>query len=193
MAKSLLDVIKSEYETIIGTLGSQNQEIYAPAFYNEKEQSDYLERSRLGLGRQGSLLNNPDNQRMLRLNAQLKGQNVFLIGWEKSQQGQIKKSLPASRTYVWEGQEASTVYDQAMKTETTMQKGGIDFTAPAVVLRQQNTGASIEPFKFDPLQLQQLQNAPGFEPVIINIQPLGDVRQFLGISTSVSTVNSSAV
>ena len=29
--------------------------------------------------------------------------------------------------------------------------------------------------------LEQLQNAPGFVPVIINIQPMNDLRLFLGI------------
>jgi len=30
--------------------------------------------------------------------------------------------------------------------------------------------------------LRQLQKAPGFVPVIINIQPLNNLRQFLGIA-----------
>ena len=34
-------------------------------------------------------------------------------------------------------------------------------------------------FHIDPAMLQQLQNAPGFVPVIINIQPMNDLRQFL--------------
>ncbi|MBF0571302.1 MAG: hypothetical protein HQL12_05460 [Candidatus Omnitrophica bacterium] len=36
-------------------------------------------------------------------------------------------------------------------------------------------------FYLDPAVLQQLQNAPGFVPVIINIQPIINLRQFLGI------------
>jgi len=34
-------------------------------------------------------------------------------------------------------------------------------------------------FHLDPAMLQELQNAPGFVPVIINVQPLGDLRKFL--------------
>ena len=36
-------------------------------------------------------------------------------------------------------------------------------------------------FHLSPAMLAQLQNAPGFVPVIINIEPLGDIRIFLGI------------
>ncbi len=36
-------------------------------------------------------------------------------------------------------------------------------------------------FHLDPAMLQQLQNAPGFVPVIINVQPLNDLKSFLGI------------
>ena len=34
-------------------------------------------------------------------------------------------------------------------------------------------------FHLDPAMLEQLQNAPGFVPVIINIQPLKDISVFL--------------
>jgi len=37
-------------------------------------------------------------------------------------------------------------------------------------------------FHIDPAMLQQLQNAAGFVPVIINIQPLRDLSVFLGIN-----------
>ena len=36
-------------------------------------------------------------------------------------------------------------------------------------------------FHLDPAQLQQLQNALGFVPVIINIQPLKSLPDFLGL------------
>jgi hypothetical protein len=36
-------------------------------------------------------------------------------------------------------------------------------------------------FHLDPAQLAQLQNAPGFVPVIINIRPLNDLKSFLGV------------
>ncbi len=74
--------------------------------------------------------------------------------------------------------------DLAMKTEDetipSFGKGGIDLTSANMNLQTQNAGEGIK-FKLDPAMLQQLQNAPGFLPVIINIQPMTDLRQFLGL------------
>ncbi len=62
--------------------------------------------------------------------------------------------------------------------------GGIDLT-PAMMGLQTMTGsrngAGIK-FHLDPAMLKQLQNVPGFVPVIINIQPVNDLRKFLGIN-----------
>jgi len=60
--------------------------------------------------------------------------------------------------------------------------GGIDLTPANKVLQTQNAGEGIK-FHLDPPMLQQLQNAPGFVPVIINIQPMRDLKGFLeGVS-----------
>jgi hypothetical protein len=59
-------------------------------------------------------------------------------------------------------------------------KGGIDLTPANVNLQIQNNIGEIK-FHLDPAMLQQLQNAPGFVPVIINIQPMTDLRKFLGV------------
>ena len=59
-------------------------------------------------------------------------------------------------------------------------KGGIDFNSDKMNLEIQNGGGEIK-FKIDAAMLQQLQNAPGFMPVIINIKPLSDIPTFLGI------------
>ncbi len=59
-------------------------------------------------------------------------------------------------------------------------KGGIDLTSDKA-LTVQNNGQGIK-FHIDPAQLEQLQNAPGFVPVIINIQPMTDIRTFLGLN-----------
>jgi hypothetical protein len=48
-------------------------------------------------------------------------------------------------------------------------------------LQIQNASGGIS-FKLDPAMLKQLQNAPGFTPVIINIQPMTDLRVFLGLN-----------
>ncbi|MBF0571075.1 MAG: hypothetical protein HQL12_04320 [Candidatus Omnitrophica bacterium] len=62
-----------------------------------------------------------------------------------------------------------------------IEKGGIDLTAANMNLQTQNNGGEIK-FHLDPAMLRQLQNAPGFVPVIINIQPMMDLRQFLGLN-----------
>ena len=74
--------------------------------------------------------------------------------------------------------------------------GGIDLTADKTPLEvKMDSRWSLPPnasvgggndkegikFNIDPAMLQQLQNAPGFVPVIINIQPMTDLRMFLGL------------
>jgi len=59
--------------------------------------------------------------------------------------------------------------------------GGIDFNSDKMNLQLQNAGKEIK-FHIDPAMLKQLQNAPGFVPVIINIQPMTHLRVFLGLN-----------
>ena len=75
-------------------------------------------------------------------------------------------------------------------TTATPPTGGIDLTAGKIPLKIR-TGASQDAFgddssiqfHFDPAMLQQLRDAPGFVPVIIDIQPINDLKGFLdGIS-----------
>ena len=79
------------------------------------------------------------------------------------------------------------VVDQTVKTRAP---GGIDFksdkvdSAFAVKMDSRlrgNDNAGIK-FNIDPTMLEQLQNAPGFVPVIINIQPMNDLSGFLGLN-----------
>jgi len=65
-------------------------------------------------------------------------------------------------------------------------KGGIDLTPANMHFRTQNNGREIR-FHIDPAMLQQLQNAPGFVPVIINIQPLKSLTNFLGINNQLQS------
>jgi hypothetical protein len=64
--------------------------------------------------------------------------------------------------------------------------GGIDLTPANMNLQvkkeipSQNT-LGIK-FYLDPAMLKQLQNAPGFVPVVINIQPMTNLRLFLGLT-----------
>ncbi len=59
--------------------------------------------------------------------------------------------------------------------------GGIDLTPAYMNLQAQDAGKAIK-FYLDPAMIRGLQNAPGFVPVIISIQPLNNPQQFLGLS-----------
>jgi len=60
--------------------------------------------------------------------------------------------------------------------------GGIDFNPDKMDLQiKGNDNAGIK-FHLDPVLLRQLQNAPGFVPVITNIQPLKSLSIFLEIA-----------
>ena len=61
--------------------------------------------------------------------------------------------------------------------------GGIDLTPASMNLQTQSNGGEIK-FYIDPAMLQKFKNAPGFVPVIINVQPMTDLYAFLGIDTT---------
>ena len=73
-----------------------------------------------------------------------------------------------------------TIQDKASLSKANG-PGGIDLTPANKVLQSQNAGEGIK-FHLDPAMLEQLRNAPGFVPVIINIQPLKNLREFLGLN-----------
>ncbi len=79
--------------------------------------------------------------------------------------------------------------DKRMQVDET---GGINLTPANMNLQTQNNGGEIK-FHMDPAMLQQLQNAPGFVPVIINIQPMTDLRMFLGIRENEDTKQASVI
>ncbi len=68
-----------------------------------------------------------------------------------------------------------------------MVNGGIDFNSNKMNLQLQNGGKEIK-FHMNPAMLAQLQNASGFVPVIINIQPLKDLQQFFGNNSTAPIV-----
>jgi len=78
----------------------------------------------------------------------------------------------------------NTGHDEAMNTQGPLKigkkedLGGIDLTSANMNLQTQNAGEGIK-FHLDPAMLQRLQSTPGFVPVIINIQPLINLKQFL--------------
>ncbi len=70
--------------------------------------------------------------------------------------------------------------DSAMNVLQIASNGGIDFNSDKMNLMLQNSGEAIR-INADPALLAQLQNVPGFMPVIINIQPMTDLKVFLGL------------
>jgi hypothetical protein len=60
--------------------------------------------------------------------------------------------------------------------------GGIDLTSPAMLQIRNGNEGGIN-FHIDPVLLKRLQNVSGFEPVILNIQPLINLEDFLGVKT----------
>jgi hypothetical protein len=88
--------------------------------------------------------------------------NVFIL--EKGEIKPInKEKLPAIEK------------DSAMLT-----KGGIDFEMDEMDLDIRSNGEDLK-FNMPKDQMEQLRNAAGFLPVIINIQPLENLPMFLGI------------
>jgi len=65
-------------------------------------------------------------------------------------------------------------------------EGGINLTPANMHLQTQNSSGIIK-FHIDPAMLAQLKNVSGFVPVIINIGPLKNLKQFLGINTTVTS------
>ena len=59
--------------------------------------------------------------------------------------------------------------------------GGIDLSSAHNLLISQKAGEGIK-FHLDYAMLKQLQNASGFVPVIISIQPMVNLRKFLGVT-----------
>jgi hypothetical protein len=60
-----------------------------------------------------------------------------------------------------------------------MEKGGIDLNATDKALEVGNSGEAMK-FNVDPATFMEYQNAPGFVPVILNIEPLESLPVFLG-------------
>ena len=77
----------------------------------------------------------------------------------------------------------STSLPVALKIQNKAEYGGIDLTPANMNLRTQNAGEAIK-FRLDPVMLQNLQNATGFVPEILNIQPMTNLKTFLGLNSS---------
>ncbi|MBF0510721.1 MAG: hypothetical protein HQL13_00160, partial [Candidatus Omnitrophica bacterium] len=64
------------------------------------------------------------------------------------------------------------------------ENGGIDLSQANSFLQTKNGGQGIR-FRLNPALLKQLQNALGFVPVIINIQPMKSLKEFLGLANNI--------
>ncbi len=74
-----------------------------------------------------------------------------------------------------------------------LEKGGIDLTKGDKELEVKGEGDSNIKFNIDPAMLVQLKNAQGFVPVIINVQPITDLRKFLGLTQDSTSPKGAAV
>ena len=68
-----------------------------------------------------------------------------------------------------------------MAMNAVVNNGGIDLTAARMNLQIKNDSSQGIKFHLDAAQLALLQNAPGFVPVIISVEPVKDLKLFLGI------------
>jgi hypothetical protein len=91
----------------------------------------------------------------------------------------LAMTLPKT-TYIFDaarGQGRWGELDQAMSESP----GGIDLNAVEKDLRVRAEGEGMK-FNIDPAMLREYQTAPGFVPVIMNIEPLESLPKFLGAS-----------
>jgi len=88
------------------------------------------------------------------------------LGYDVRIEGKYRK------LYIYKAQEDEALTGQA--------KGGIDLNAGTMDLDVRSNGEGIA-LRMDPARLKQLQQAPGFVPVIINIAPVADLKAFLEV------------
>jgi len=90
----------------------------------------------------------------------------------------LKRYLLRAKADVYTGEIEASNSGTASPAAGQNETGGIDLTPERMNLQTQNAGAGIR-FNMDPARLKELQNAPGFVPVIVNIQPMRDLKAFL--------------
>jgi hypothetical protein len=132
------------------------------------------------------------------------------LTFESAGEGPQESSTEILTDYTGNGSElnadstnsAMTATGNEMREPATKANGGIDLTPANMHLQtkidsrfrgndnrgdgndREGSGNGNEGIRFHltPAMLKQLQNAPGFVPVIINIQPMTNLREFLGIN-----------
>ncbi len=84
----------------------------------------------------------------------------------------------ASRYHLEGGDFIEIKYVGGDKAQMATPTGGIDFTAPSLSIKE---GGAIG-FKINPAMLEMLEEAPGFTATIRSIQPMNDLKAFLGLN-----------
>ena len=104
------------------------------------------------------------------------------IGWKAPSEAKPNPAMLTSDRAMTAGNG-----DQSMNVNFTIERnserentGGIDLRSANKYLQTQNKGGEIR-FHMDSAMLHQLQTAKGFEPEIIDVQPMTNLPKFLGI------------
>lgn len=83
--------------------------------------------------------------------------------------------------FINEGGSVKIDQDKAMNSTPIDEKGGIDLTSDKALAVKNDGNAEITFDAIDPVMLKQIQDSKGFEPIINRIEPIVDLKQFLGI------------
>jgi len=199
LANMIISIIEKNFNSWASNMSGMQQGF---DYYGPRQRSMYAQIQQLGMGTKEVKLSKA-------IAKQLWGQNVFLSGFGRTQEAQLNRQLKGkSDLYAITLKKIKLVTDVAMTIEEKRRStGGIDLT-PANMNIQIKTGSPTSlsrdsrpwaeafgddkailsqngkgiKFHLDSAMLRQLQNAPGFTPIIINIEPMADLRQFLGLS-----------
>jgi phosphoenolpyruvate synthase/pyruvate phosphate dikinase len=96
----------------------------------------------------------------------------------QSREQNVDEAMNAGEKKFESGQVRAPLFIKVPDNKT----GGIDLTSANMHLQIKKETSDGIKFYLDPAMLTQLQNVMGFVPVIINIQLMTDLRQFLGLN-----------
>lgn len=116
-----------------------------------------------------------------------KKQVILSIGWVVESRDPLDRRRLASLTDVLRSvRHAIETEDKAMSIEKAASlvnkgdmKGGIDLDPSRLELKTKDSGQAVI-FNVDPAMLQKMRQAAGISPVIIGVQPLTSLAEFLG-------------
>ncbi|MBI4309296.1 MAG: hypothetical protein HY591_03085, partial [Candidatus Omnitrophica bacterium] len=108
-------------------------------------------------------------------NFELNGKYAFVVDGQELPKEEI---LLLMHQRLSSNQQLSIVDKAAVVQQKTQVPGGIDFQSDKMNVQTQTNSGEVK-FHVDRAMLQRLQNAHGFEPVIVKIQSMRDLRMFL--------------